>query len=155
MASTDILDAIKAFAPTYDSDVTVKVRGVSELKEGMLFDGQLPLRMIALPDNPNNPQPFNMIMLGTGGGQNYQIIDRLYIAPTSQQGGMTGQTVKLWRYMDSYRTIIRNNRGLSDSIQATIKGVDFIAGWHNWPEYEGGTPYYTMDVVLRIFEVHV
>ena len=145
-----IIDNIKAWTPVFDSDVSVGTLDIDEMPI-TLDVSDCPVRMFSVVDPKVNAE-FAHIALGSTAGIDWYILDRLYILPAKMDEGLKGNNAKIIKYTASYFEQARINRGVVTT--ATVKGVSVAPPYvRNWPDYEGGVPYYVVDCVVHIFEV--
>jgi len=142
----NIYTAIKAFAPTYDSDATITVRDVDELKDMRLEIG--PIRMLFLPED--TAQEF--VAMGNPFKNVWRINDRLYYGKTGGGGGIATANDNIRKYIASYMDAVRSNRGLGASVtQSHIIGAEYTP--RNDLTYGADdTNWYGVDVLLTIEE---
>lgn len=150
---TDIYDGIAAWAPTYDTTLTIDVRNYNNLN-GIMHSTHAPLRMLLVTDPQNNQgAEYAFSALGTTITNRWYITDRLFLQEVQMDGGMEAHMEKIILYLRSYGEIVRNNRGISSSVKtAEVVGFRAYPGVFQWPNYEGGTAYHGVDIILEIME---
>ena len=150
MTLATIMSGIAALAPTYDSDVTVNVRGYNAI-EPTLNEAECPMRMILAPDESVGAE-MSVISLGAVQKVTWTILDRLYLFPVNLDQGIENYNHKLYDYMASYSAAVKANRCLSTT-DASVQGVSFTAPFvRNFPDVEGATAFWVVDAVLTVEE---
>ena len=148
---TTIYDSIAALTPTYDSDVTIGVRNYDNNKD-ILKDFSMPVRVLTVLDDAQQPTEFSHIALGTTQGVEWFILDTLYLGSVQAHPiGLAGYSLQIVNYTASYLEQIRLNR--SPSTCSTIRGARIIPRIRNWPNFEGQPAYYAIDAIINVFEV--
>lgn len=151
MAIATIMAGIKALVPTYDSDVTVNVRGYDEIQP-TLTEAECPMRMIGMPDDKNRAQ-LDFIAMGKASNKmTWEILDRLYMFPVNLDLGIENYAHHIFDYKQSYTAQVNNNRKLSTT-NAKVEQVVFDGPYvRNFPDVPNATAYWVVDAVLMVEE---
>jgi hypothetical protein len=147
-AIKSIYDAIAAWTPTYDSDVSISAKDVHQIP-AVLHSAETPVRLLLVPEGPEAFCEF--VGLSKRVTIEWRIIDRLFIKPVAQGEGIEKATEWLVDYMDSYIEAIQADR--SPTSQSHIVGAEITAGVFNWPPSPQGVPFFGINVVLTIQEI--
>ena len=139
-----LLDDIAAWTPTYDTE-TVAVWNIDEANIN-LEAMQCPRRILGLVEGD-----FEFVALGKRGKVDWTVTDTLYIAPTGELSVFRRHYGDRFRFVDSYTTKARDDRGLGNG-QAHVVSVNVKFGTFEWPEGSGIT-YLGARAELEIQEI--
>ena len=148
MSIDTIMTGIEALAPTYDSDITVRVWGYDAIKD-TLNEATCPVRMILAPADGADAGA-EVITHGVA-KTTWSIVDRLYLMPVNLDTGIQAYNHKWFLYIESYSAAVKANRCLSTT-NATVTGVQFSKlEPKSYPEGSAGA-YWTIDAILTVEE---
>ena len=141
-----IYDAIEAMAPTHKAGVTVPCRDLNEYIETGVKSGDMPLRILMLPDSST----FDFTTLGTHAQTTWTLLDRFFYKPVAQGEGIRKAAFHLRAYMVSYIAAIR--AGKAPTAQSGIQSATFTPRFDiEWPE-GSGVKCFGVDTLLTIME---
>jgi hypothetical protein len=137
-----IIDAVAAWGPTYDSDVSISVRQSDTLVD-TLHPDDCPLRMLLVVDDDAESE-FEFIAMGGTIKASWRLIDRLYIRPAEEGEGIAAWADKVEAYVSSYAGVVRSNR--NPVAMVTIPSFTYSSGVREW----GGIQWATITMALQI-----
>lgn len=140
-----IYDAIVAWTPIFDTDVSVGVRDIDQLKETLHAD-DCPVRMLSVTTADIGGE-FAFIALGKTNTVTWSINDRLYLKGAGLAKGIESFSANLIKYTASYVGQIRDNR--APTSQSHVVSASFNPGVFEW----SGEKFAGLDVFLTIEEV--
>ena len=148
---TQIYDAIAAWTPTYDSDVTVPVKNYDEV-DNTFQDANAPHRFLLYGPSPAEMEAGAFITLGKLQNLTWTIHDTLYLKASGTGVGYAEVCGKLLEYSADYVEVVRQNR--APTTQSHITSVACVPGILYWPPGDRtGTQYFGVDCVLTVQEV--
>lgn len=147
-AINEIYDAIAAYDVYWDSDVSIKVREIQNLKDS-IDTPEGPVRLLS-PVDPLAGGLGGHIALGPTAKYTWYIVDTLYLRPTSHGGSLRNSMPQIMNYVKSYLEVVRLDR--SPTSQSYVEEMSWEPGVFSWPS-SAGDPYYGVRFSLTVHEV--
>jgi hypothetical protein len=147
-AITSIYSALAGLAPTYDSDVTVRVQSIGKVNEFAHTD-DLPMRKLQAFQNESGSE-MAFLALGTTVTVTWTVVDRFLMRHANQGAGWEEFADELTLYCASYINILKSNRALTCG--SHVENVSFRPGIFTFPE-GSAKRIAGVDVILTISEV--
>lgn len=142
-----IYAAIANMAPTWDSDVAIKVWNGSlfGVIKNTLPSAQVPIRILTTVGESTG-RDFGFIALGKLSKIVWVIEDLLLMKPQAEGDGIKSMSSHTIAYVDSYITALRNLR--SPAAGSHVLAANFKPGTEVW----GDTRYFSVRATLEIEE---
>lgn len=151
MSISTIMAGIATLAPTYDSDVTVKVWTYDSMFD-TLNESDCPVRMIGLNDDKQQAE-MELYDLDMPDQAEWQILDRCYLFPVALDKGIENYNHKLFDYMESYMTAVSGNKCLGAAGVTYVRRVEFAPPYKRpYPDIDGSPIFWVVDAVLTVKE---
>lgn len=154
MTITAIKTAISNLTPTWDSDISINVRGYDSDNPILptLSEAECPMRMIGMPDDKNRSQ-LDFIAMGKASNRmTWEILDRLYMFPVNLDMGIENYGIQIDLYKESYNTAVLNSRNLGTT-NAKVEQVTYDGPYiRNFPDVPGATAFWVVDALVTVEE---